>query len=84
VSCGVGEFSRRLHEGGNADAAITIYELNGEFHTDMAAIDLELGDMLRAKGDRDGALARYRAALKKQPDLVPARRRIEEMEKKPQ
>jgi hypothetical protein len=40
--------------------------------------------MLRAKGDRDGALARYRAALKKQPDLVPARRRIEEMEKKPQ
>ena len=78
------EVSRRLHEGGNADAAITIYELNGEFHTDMAAIDLELGDMLRAKGDRDGALARYRAALKKQPDLVPARRRIEEMEKKPQ
>jgi hypothetical protein len=78
------EAARRLNEAGNAEAAIAMLELNGEFHADMAAIDFELGELLRAKGDRENALARYRAALKKAPDLVPARRRIDEMEKKPQ
>lgn len=78
------EAARRLREAGNADAAIAILELNGEFYADMAAIDFELGEMLRTKGDREAALVRYRAALKKAPDLVPAKRRIEEMEKKPQ
>jgi Photosynthetic reaction centre cytochrome C subunit len=78
------ELSRRLREADNADGAIAILELNGEFHADAAAIDFELGEMLRQKGDRDGALARYRAALKKAPDMAPARRRIDELEKKPQ
>jgi tetratricopeptide (TPR) repeat protein len=78
------EAVRRLREAGNMDAAVTILELNGEFHADMAEIDFALGELLREKGDREGALARYRAALKKAPGMTPAQRRIEEMEKKPQ
>ena len=78
------EAARRLREAGNTEATRAILELNGEFHSDMAEIDFALGELLRENGDRDGALARYRAALKKAPGMVPAQRRIEEMEKKPQ
>ena len=80
----VNELARRLKEAGNIDATIAILEMNGEFHPDLAQIDFELGELLRAKGDLDRALQRYRAALQKAPDLAPARRRIEELEKKPQ
>jgi hypothetical protein len=75
------ETARRLRDAGNIDATIAILELNGELHADMAAIDFELGELLRQKGDREQALIRYRAALKKAPDLAPAKRRIEELEK---
>ena len=78
------EAARRLREAGNTDATKAILELNGEFHADSAEIDFALGELLRENGDREGALARYRAALKKAPSLVPAQRRIDELEKKPQ
>jgi hypothetical protein len=77
------EAARRLREAGNTDATRAILELNGEFHADNAEIDFALGELLREKGDREGALARYRAALKKAPSHTPAQRRIDELEKKP-
>jgi hypothetical protein len=76
------EAARRLRDAGNIDATIAILELNGEFHADLAAIDFELGELLRQKGDTERALARYRAALKKAPEMaVQIQRRIEELEK---
>ncbi len=76
------EAARRLRDAGNIDATIAILELTGELHADMAAIDFELGELLRQKGDTERALARYRAALKKAPEMgVQIRRRIEELEK---
>jgi tetratricopeptide (TPR) repeat protein len=78
------EVSRTLRERGSLDAAVAILELNGEFHPDDAGIDFELGEVLRARGDRAGALERYRRALEKRPDMAPARRRISELEKPPQ
>jgi hypothetical protein len=78
------EVARRLREAGNLDGALVMLELNGEFHPEMAGIDFEIGEILRGRGDRAGALARYRTALKKAPDMAPARRRIDELEKAPQ
>ncbi len=76
------EAARRLRDAGNIDATIAILELAGELHADMAAIDFELGELMRQKGDTERALARYRAALKKAPEMgVQIRRRIEELEK---
>ena len=77
------EAARRLREAGNMDATRAILELNGEFHTNVAEIDFALGELLREKGDREGALTYYRAALKKSPGMAAIQRRIDEMEKKP-
>ena len=47
-----------------------------------AAIDFQLGELYRARGDRDRALARYRAVLLKMPENRLAKQRLEELEKK--
>jgi hypothetical protein len=76
------ELARRLSEAGRADAAIAMLELNGEFYPKSAEIDFQLAELHRGRGERDKALARYRAVLVKSPDNRFARQRIDELEKK--
>jgi photosynthetic reaction center cytochrome c subunit len=76
------ELARRLVEAGKREAAIAMLELNGEFNPKSAAIDVQLGELHRAGGDRDKAIARYRAALVKEPENPMVKRRLEELEKK--
>jgi hypothetical protein len=78
----VNELARRLFEAGNTEAAIAILEMNGEFYPKSAAIDFQLGELHRMRGERDKAIQRYRTALEKAPQHEGARRRLEEMEKK--
>jgi hypothetical protein len=78
----ISELARRLEEAGKRDAAIAMLELNGEFNPKSAAIDVQLGELHRASGDRDKALARYRAALVKEPENAMVKRRLEELDKK--
>ena len=78
----INELARRLQEAGNVNAAIAILEMNGEFYPTSAAIDFGLAEMHLARGEREKALARYRAVLDKAPDHVRARQRIAEIEKK--
>jgi lipopolysaccharide biosynthesis regulator YciM len=80
----INELARRLKEGGQDEAAIALMEMNGEFYPKSASIDWDLGELHRLRGDTARALARYRAALEKAPQMEQARRRIEELEKKPQ
>jgi tetratricopeptide (TPR) repeat protein len=79
----INELCRRLKDAGNGEAAIALLEMNGEFYPKSASIDWDLGELYRTKGDTARALARYRAALEKAPKMEQARRRIEELEKKP-
>jgi tetratricopeptide (TPR) repeat protein len=76
------ELARRLAEAGKADAAIAMLELNGQFYPASAEIDFQLGELYRGRGDRDKAIARYRALLVKMPDNGVAKQRLEELEKK--
>jgi hypothetical protein len=76
------ELARRLEEAGKTDAAIAMLELNGEFNQKSVAIDVQLGELYRARGDREKAIARYRAALVKMPENRLAQQRLEELEKK--
>ncbi|HEX5726032.1 MAG TPA: c-type cytochrome [Longimicrobiaceae bacterium] len=75
----VNDLARRLAAQGKTAEAAALLEMNAELHPTSAAIDLQLGDVYRARGDRDRAIARYRAALEKQPNNQMARRRLDEL-----
>jgi hypothetical protein len=78
----INELARRLFAANDTASAIAILEMNGEYYPKSAAIDFQLGELHRMRGERDKALERYRAALEKAPDHEGAKRRIEELEKK--
>ncbi|MGH9370112.1 MAG: c-type cytochrome [Vicinamibacterales bacterium] len=78
----INELARRLTEAGNTDAAMAMLEVNAEFHPASAEIDVLLGEMHRTRGETEKALARYRAALGKDPQHVMAKRRLQELEAK--
>jgi hypothetical protein len=78
----INELARRLATEGDTPSAIAMLELNGEFYPKSAEIDFHLGELHLRRGATDQALLRFRAALEKRPDHQPARRRIEEIEKK--
>ena len=77
----INELARRLAETNDTVSAIAILEMNGEFYPKSAAIDFQLGELHRTRGERDKALKSYRAALEKAPDFEEAKKRIEELEK---
>ena len=78
----INELARRLSESGDRAAATTILEMNGEFYPKSASIDMMIADLYLARGDRDKALERYRAALEKAPDNRLAKQKIDELQKK--
>lgn len=75
----VTELSRRLAAQGKAADAIALMEMNAEFHPNSAQVDFQLGELHRAQGDREKAIARYRMSLRKNPDNQQARRRLDEL-----
>jgi len=75
------ELARSLAVAGNTDAAIAMLELNAEFNPKSAAIDFQLGELHRKRGERDRAIARYRAALEKEPGFKQAQVRLDELAK---
>lgn len=80
----INELARRLTESKQPDAAIAILEMNGELYPASGAIDFMLGELYRGKGERVKAIARYRGALAKAPEHPGAKRRLEELQGKPQ
>jgi hypothetical protein len=73
------ELARRLGEEGKTAEAIAMLELNQEFYPKSGAIDFQLGQLYERRGERDQAVARYRAALTKEPENRMARRRLMEL-----
>jgi lipopolysaccharide biosynthesis regulator YciM len=55
--------------------------MNGEFYPKSGAIDFQLGELHRMRGEKDQALARYRRSLEKAPDNPMTKQRIAELEK---
>jgi hypothetical protein len=75
----VNELADRLARESNVDAAIAMLQLNAEFYPKSADIDLRLGELFAKKGDRERAIASFRAALDKQPDNPRAKQRLAEL-----
>lgn len=76
----VSDVARRLAAGGKTDEALALLEMNAELHPRSAAVDVQLGDLHRQRGERDRAIARYRAALEKEPGNRAARRALDELQ----
>ncbi len=79
----INELGRRLFEADKPVAAIAIYEMNAEFYPKSTAIDVALGELYLRNGARDKALARFRAAVEKDPNNPMLLRRLKELESKP-
>jgi tetratricopeptide (TPR) repeat protein len=75
----VSDVARRLNAQGKRADAIALLEMSGEFHPNSAGVDFQLGELYRAAGERDKAIARYRMALQKNPQNQQARRRLHEL-----
>ncbi|HYJ78617.1 MAG TPA: c-type cytochrome [Longimicrobiaceae bacterium] len=73
----VNELSRRLAARGRTAEAVALMEMNAELHPNSAAIDFQLGELHRARGETDRAIARYRMALEKDPRNQNARRQLD-------
>lgn len=65
----------------NPSAARALLEMNGEFYPKSGVIDFLLGELLRAGGEREKALQRYRMSLEKDPTNALTKQRIAELEK---
>jgi len=77
------ELARQLGEDGRDEAAIAMLKLNAEYYPKSADIDYMLGELYRKDGNREEAIAHYRAALDKNPGFTSAKRRLDELIKPP-
>jgi hypothetical protein len=75
----VSDVARRLNAQGKRADAILLLEMGGELFPNSAAVDFQLGELYRAAGERDKAIARYRMSLQKNPQNTQARRRLDEL-----
>ena len=78
----INELARQLHEAGKREDAIAILDMNAEFYPKSVAIDVMVAELHVLLGNRDQALARFRAALEKDPNNPQAKQRIADLEKK--
>jgi tetratricopeptide (TPR) repeat protein len=62
------ELATGLANEGRTEAAVALLELNADYYPQSTAIDMMLADLYLRQGDREKALARAEAALKKDPN----------------
>ena len=73
------ELARNLAEHGRTAEAITMLELNQEFYPQSQSIDFMIAELHRQRGEKDKAIARYRAVLQKMPNNPEAKQRLTEL-----
>jgi tetratricopeptide (TPR) repeat protein len=75
----INEMARRLGESGKFVEAIRMLELNQEYYPQSADIDYFIAELALKLGDKEKAIARYRATLLKNPNYQPARAKLQEL-----
>jgi photosynthetic reaction center cytochrome c subunit/tetratricopeptide repeat protein len=73
------EVARTLAQEGKTADAVRIAELNAEVHANGQLADVELADLYARNGDKDKAIAKYRAVLARQPNNPIARRGLQQL-----
>ncbi len=75
----VNELARTLAGNGKTDAAIAMLELNQGYNPASADIDYALGGLYLTKGDKDKAIAHYRAATTKNPQDTRSKHKLDSL-----
>ena len=75
------DFARSLGASGKTAEALAFLKLNGELYPKSALTPFGLGELYTQTGDRDKAIASFRAALEIDPKFMPAQRRLDELTK---
>jgi len=73
------EVGQTMAGGGSIEGAVALLELNAEFFPESGQTYTVLGEVHRAGGNNEAALAAYRRALEIDPDNPVAQRRIAEL-----
>lgn len=73
------ETARTLAQQNKVADAVRILELSAEFHPNSPQVDVELADLYARSGEKDKAIAKYRAVLVKQPNNPAARRGLQQL-----
>src|SRR5688572_8243669 len=79
----VSALARSYADRAKQDVAIALLTMNQEFNPNSADIDFQLGDIHEKRGEKDKAIARYEAVLKKRPNDMRARQRLTGLGKPP-
>lgn len=79
----INELGRRLNEKGDTTSALALLEMNAGLYPESADIDYMLGEVHRARGEKEKAIARYEAAMAKNPGNPRPKQRIEELRRTP-
>jgi photosynthetic reaction center cytochrome c subunit len=75
----INDFAQALAARGRAPDAIKLLEMNQEFFPNSADVDVAAAEVYVRGGDRDKAIARFRAALVKRPNDPRVTRRLQEL-----
>jgi tetratricopeptide (TPR) repeat protein len=75
----VNELARTLAGNGKTDAAIAMLEMNEGYNPASADIDYALGGLYLTKGDKDKAVAHYRAATTKRPQDTRSKHKLDSL-----
>jgi hypothetical protein len=75
----INEMARRLGESGKIGEAIRMLQLNQEYNPQSADIDFLIGGLELKRGEKDKAIARYRATLQKNPNHRPAQMQLQQL-----
>lgn len=75
----INEMARHLGTAGKTAEAIAMLKLNQEFYPQSTSLDFLIGELHRVRGERDEAIARYRAALQRAPGNTQAQQRLREL-----
>jgi hypothetical protein len=75
----INDFAQTLAARGRAPDAIKLLEMNQEFFPNSADVDVAAAEVYLRSGDRDKAIARFRAALVKRPNDPRVTRRLQDL-----
>jgi hypothetical protein len=75
----INETARHWAEKGKTAEAIGVLKLNQEFYPNSTSIDLMIAEIHLRRNEKDDAIARFRAVLKKEPNNAQVANRLKEL-----